>query len=316
MQAGERDVDLKIPGQRERDGAAVSGGKRMRNQRLLRGCGEREKKKQDEHAAGHAASVAGDVHRRQVHAALRRSANGLVQCEAEACVQLATTVAGEGEDAAVELLRDPAFFQGEMKQGCAKCASQVGTALAPVQTRVGEAAAEIAGSVDVDTERSEGAGAFGGEAVGVLTRVIGAAAIGLCIECNPAQGGEAIVQRDAGGASHVVVAGAREAQRAGCARDVRIMRSAGKHAEAFKGGRDIAAMQAVVAALALREHFDELRRAEALQVHAGGGGRDNSNGGELGRGAGAAIHEARKHASACRLADGGGDVRNGKAGFC
>ena len=172
MQAGERDVDLKIPGQRERDGAAVGGGKRMGNQRLLRGCGEREKKKQDEHAAGHAASVAGDVHRRQVHAALRRSANGVVEREAEACVQLATAVAGEGEDAAVELLRDPAFFQGEMKQGCAECAAQVGTALAPVQTGVGEAAAEMAGGVDVDTERSEGAGAFGSEAVGVFTGVM------------------------------------------------------------------------------------------------------------------------------------------------
>ena len=103
----------------------------MGNQRLLRGCGEREKKKQDEHAAGHAASVAGDVHRRQVHAALRRSANGVVEREAEVCVHLATAVAGEGEDAAVELLcLIPAFFQREMKQGCARCAAQDGTALA------------------------------------------------------------------------------------------------------------------------------------------------------------------------------------------
>jgi hypothetical protein len=62
----------------------------------------------------------------------------------------------------------------------------------------------------------------------------------------------------------MVVAGAREAQRAGCARDVRIMRSAGEHAEALKGGGDIAAMQAVVAALALGEHFDEPRRAKTL----------------------------------------------------
>ena len=95
-----------------------------------------------------------------------------------------------------------------------------------------------------------------------------------------------------------------------------MMRSAGEHTEAFKGGSDIAAKQAVVAAFALGEHFDELRGAEALQVHAGGGGRDTSNGGELGRGAGATIHEARKHAGACRLADGGDDVGNGKTRFC
>jgi len=75
-------------------------------------------------------------------------------------------------------------------------------------------------------------------------------------------------------------------------------------------------MQAVVAAFALREHFDELRRIEALQVHARGGGSDTSNGSELGCGAGATIHEARKHAGACRLAYGGGDVRNSKARFC
>jgi hypothetical protein len=42
------------------------------------------------------------------------------------------------------------------------------------------------------------------------------------------------------------------------------MRSAGEHAEALKGGGDIAAMQAVVAALALGEHFDEPRRAKTL----------------------------------------------------
>jgi hypothetical protein len=125
------------------------------------------------------------MHMRQVRAMLRRSANGLVECEAEARVHLTTAVAGEGEDAAVELLRDPAFFQGEMKQGCAECAAQVGTSLAPVQTGVGEEATEIAGGIDVDTERSEGAGAFRGEAVGVLTRATGAVTIGFCIECDP-----------------------------------------------------------------------------------------------------------------------------------
>jgi hypothetical protein len=66
-------------------------------------------------------------------------------------------------------------------------------------------------------------------------------------------------------------------------------------------------MQAVVAALALRQHFDELRRREALQVHAGGRGCDTSNGSKLGRGAG--VHEAREHAVACELDDGGGDIR-------
>ena len=77
-----------------------------------------------------------------------------------------------------------------------------------------------------------------------------------------------------------------------------LARSAGKHAEAFKGGGDTGAKQAVVAAVALGEHFDELHRAKAFQVHACGRGRDAGDGGELGRGTGATVHQARKHAGA------------------
>jgi hypothetical protein len=72
----------------------VSGGKFVRDERLLlcEGCQRDKQKQENEHAAGHAASVAAEVRRRQVHATLRRSANGLVKCEAEARVHLATAV--------------------------------------------------------------------------------------------------------------------------------------------------------------------------------------------------------------------------------
>jgi hypothetical protein len=56
-------------------------------------------------------------------------------------VHFAVASTGDDEDAAVELLRDPAFLQGEMKQGCAERAAKVGTALAPIQAGIGEAAA-------------------------------------------------------------------------------------------------------------------------------------------------------------------------------
>jgi hypothetical protein len=45
-------------------------------------------------------------------------------------------------------------------------------------------------------------------------------------------------------------------------------------------------------------------------MHAGCRGCNAGDGGELGSGAGAAIHEARKHAGTGRLADRGGDIRD------
>ena len=95
--------------------------------------------------------------------------DALVQCEAEAGVHLAAAGGGDGEDAAVELLRDPVFFQCNVKDGCAECAAEMGTALAPVEAGLGEAAAEIVRDVHVDAERGESAVAFRSERVGVFT---------------------------------------------------------------------------------------------------------------------------------------------------
>ena len=65
--------------------------------------------------------------------AYRDGCRFLVEREAEARVHLMTAGAGESEDAAVELLRDPAFFEREVKDSSAECPAKVGTTLAPVQ---------------------------------------------------------------------------------------------------------------------------------------------------------------------------------------
>src|ERR1700728_621014 len=70
-------------------------------------------------------------------------------------------------------------------------------------------------------------------------------------------------------------------------------------------------MERVVAVLALAENFDEALFFEARQMNAGGGRAHVGDDGELGRGAGVAVHQGVEHTRAARIADGGGDFVDG-----
>ncbi len=128
---------------------------------------------------------------------------------------------------------------------------------------------------------------------------------------EPSEGGEAVMKRDTERAGDVVVAGAGGAK---SGRGVWHEGGAGtsrKHAQRFESGGYVGSFEAVVPVLSLRENFHQTLGFQALQVHAGGGGRDFSDHREFGAGAGAAVGEAVEHAGAGGFSDGGGDFRDG-----
>ena len=216
--------------------------------------------------------------------------------------------AGDGKGAAVVLAGKPFLREGEAEKGGAERSAKMRTALAPVETGVGEAAAAGTGLAEVESESSEEAGSIGGEVVSAgagsnAGLFAGAAAKGL----DPAGTDEVIVERDGDGSGHVVVAGARRAEVLGGVGNEAGTGAAGKDAEALEGAGDVRTGEGVVAMAALDEDADEVFRFEPGEMHAGRGGGDIGNDGELGAGAGVAVEERIEHAGAGRLADGGGD---------
>jgi hypothetical protein len=183
----------------------------------------------------------------------------------------------------------------------------MGAAFAPIHAGKGEAAAESAKRIHVNAERLEGFRAAGREVVGHV-RCGGIAG-------KPAKGGKAIMEGNAEGAGDVIVTGAGGTQRAGGIGYERLSRTAGENAEGFEGVGDAGAVKAVIAMLALSENLDEEEFLEAEEMDAGGGGSDFGEHGEFGAGAGAAVHEAVKHAGPGGFADGGGDGASGGIGI-
>ena len=208
-----------------------------------------------------------------------------------------------------------------MEERGAERASNVGTALAPVKTGVGEAAALGAGLVEVEAEAGEGAGSILGKRVGIRSGYVEAGWVGATLgtaaagALDPARTNEAVVERDGNGSGHVVVAGARGAEMFGGARNKAAARSAGEDAEALKGAGDAGPGEGVVAMPALHEDADQIFRFETGEVNAGGRGGDIRDNGELGSGTGVAVHEGVEHAGAGRLTDGGGDGGDGGVGI-
>ena len=244
-------------------------------------------------------------------------------------MEFAAAEAGDGEGAAVVFAGEPLAGEGEGEQGGSEGAAHVGTALAPVQTGVGETAALGAGGFEVEAQGLEGAGSFGGEVVGGEAGC-GKAGCGVggsggagCGEAgrggsaeglDPARLKETVVEGDGDGSGHVVVTGAGGAERLGRAGDEGAGSAASEDAEALEGAGDVGGGERVVAMAALDVDADEVLRFEAVEVDAGGGGGDLRDDGEFGAGAGVAVHEGVEHAGAGGLADGGGDGGDGGVG--
>jgi hypothetical protein len=191
-----------------------------------------------------------------------------------------------------------------MQEGGSDGAAEVWATLAPIYAGESEASAESTGGGDVYAKRFECGRAFGGEFVAAVGVGRGSG--------EPAEGCEAVVERDAEGAGDVIVAGACRTEIGRSVGDEGFTGLAGEDAERFESGSDVRTVEAVVAVLALSEEFDETLGFEAMEMDAGSGRSDFSEHGEFGAGAGAAVHEAVQHAGASRFADGGGDGRGGE----
>jgi NIPSNAP len=222
-------------------------------------------------------------------------------------------VSGQAEGAAVEFAGHPATGEDVSEKSGAQGSAKVGTALAPVEAAVGEAAALGAKRFDVDAESAESSLSGGGDQIrgarsGLRDAPGGGAGSGIS---DPAESKEAVVESNGEGSGHVIVAGAGGAERLRCGGDEARSGDAGEDAEALEGAGDFGAGERVIAMAPLGGDADEALVFEAAEVNAGGGGRDVGENGELSAGAGVAVEERTKHAGPGGLADGGGDGRDG-----
>lgn len=110
----------------------------------------------------------------------------------------------------------------------------------------------------------------------------------------------------------MVITGARGAKVRGSARMKIWSSGRGQNAEGFERDGDGLAVEAVIAMLALSQDFHKMFGGEAMQMGAGGGRAHASEGGELGAGAGAIVHQGEQNAGTSRFADRRGDFGNGK----
>ena len=110
----------------------------------------------------------------------------------------------------------------------------------------------------------------------------------------------------------MVIASARGAEIRGSARMKIRSSGSGQNAEGFERDGDGLAVEAVIAMLALSQDFYKMFGGEAMQMGAGGGRAHTSEGGELGAGAGAIVHQGEQDARTSWFADSRGDFGDGK----
>jgi len=229
-----------------------------------------------------------------------------LQSNPEEFLEFTLSLGGDREGAVVEVLANPVAAQRELQPGGTQRTAQMRAPFAPVQAGAGETAAGRAQGIDVDAQGFEGDGTFGGQGV--------VAVVGVALQ--PALCMQAIVQRDAGGASHVVIAGAGAAQTGRRGRPEFAARRAGDDEEAFERRCHLGAREAEVAVFALGDGLDEALFLETRQMRAGGRCRNICDGGKFSGGACVAIHQATQHAGARRLGDGPGEARKIGIGIC
>src|SRR5262249_50097093 len=116
----------------------------------------------------------------------------------------------------------------------------------PVQTSVGEAAAHRSHRVQIDPKGMESLRSSGSKVVGVT--VAGGFA------AQPSHGSKTIVERDAQGPGHVIVASPRSQQPAWGAGHEFGPRAAGDYVQSLERVGNVGAFQAVVTMFPLREH--------------------------------------------------------------
>src|ERR1700722_10834161 len=145
------------------------------------------------------------------------------------------------------------------------------TALAPVNTGVGETAAQSSSGCDVYAKRFERLRSFGSEVTGVVRNIVRSVVRSVVRNTGrqPSQFLEAIVKRDAEGSGDMIVASSSGAQGVRSIRNERGAGAAGKHAQCFECRRHVRAVKAVVAVLSLSQDLYQMLRFQTLQVNAG-----------------------------------------------
>lgn len=117
------------------------------------------------------------------------------------------------------------------------------------------------------------------------------------------------MQRHAQRAGHVVVTGARSAQRVG-ARPESLARTGGQHAQLLERVGNARTFESVVAMLSLRLNAYEILLPQTMEVNARRRGTDVRHDREFGAGARPPVEQAVEHAGARGFSDGGGDSRD------
>ena len=141
-------------------------------------------------------------------------------------MQFAATCTCDVQRAAVEFLNHPLTLQGEFQEGCAESAAEVGTALAPVQARAGKTAAKRLCGMEIDAEGFERLLPKCSHVVNVVRAVRRG-------DGKPAQRVKAVVQGNADGSGHMVVASASGAQIVWCVRNEPRSRNASENTQSF-----------------------------------------------------------------------------------
>src|SRR6185437_7524122 len=132
------------------------------------------------------------------------------------------------------------------------------TALAPVKACAGEATAQLARGIQIDAETNKLLCAFDGDVV----------LLAIFPRCQPAQFAQPVMQRDAQGAGHVVIAGAGKAKPFRSVGLKFLTRAAREHAQSFEHSGYIGSFQTVITMLSLSMHFDQALGFEPVQVSA------------------------------------------------
>src|SRR5580698_9985334 len=139
------------------------------------------------------------------------------------------------------------------------------TALAPVNTGVGETAAQSSSGCDVYAKRFERLRSFGSEVTGVVRNVV--RSVVRNTGRQPSQFLEAIVKRDAEGSGDMIVASSSGAQGVRSIKNERGAGASGEHAQGFESRRHVASIKTVVTMLSLSENFYQVLHLQPLQVN-------------------------------------------------
>jgi len=217
-------------------------------------------------------------------------------------MQFAAPATRDLESTAVGIATHPPAAKRHLEKRRAQSTSHMRPSLAPVKTRVREAATLRERGDDVDAEFLQTVASAVGQFIAIprLTAARGG---------DPPETVKSIVEPNPESARDVVVAGASRAEFARSRRRERWRRSSREHAQCLEGARDRTAVEAVVAVFALNLHPQKPLTGEAAQVNARGRRGHISGRRQFGPGPGVTVEEAIEHPRPSRISDRRRDPR-------